>query len=96
MFHYVVQVIPTKDFKIYVYFADGKIRLFDMSAYLNKGVFKKLADINIFIEKCTVMNNTLAWDVDGNFDEYNCIDISPETIYDTGVDVADPLSENVA
>ena len=96
MFHSVVQVKPTHDFKVYVYFADGKIKLFDMSSLLGKGIFKQISDIDNFTEKCTVMNHTLAWDVGGNFDEYKCLDIDPETIYASAVDVADPLEEDVA
>ena len=92
MFHSVIQVKPTQEFKVYVYFDDGKIKLFDMTSLLGKGVFKQISDIDAFLEKCTVLNQTLAWDVGGNFDEYHCIDIDPETIYSTGIDVADPLS----
>lgn len=33
------------------------------------------------MEKCTVMNETLAWDIGGNRDESNCIDIYPFEIY---------------
>jgi hypothetical protein len=95
MFHTVIQVKPTQDFKVYVYFDDGKIKLFDMTPLLGKGVFKQISDLDAFMEKCTVLNQTLAWDVGGNFDEYNCIDIDPETIYSTGIDVSDPLSANI-
>ena len=94
MLHTVVQVKPTQEFKVYVYFDDGKIKLFDMTSLLGKGVFKQISDIDAFIEKFTILNHTLAWDVGGNFDEYNCIDIDPETIYSTGIDVADPFSPN--
>ncbi|MEI8347203.1 MAG: DUF2442 domain-containing protein [Pseudomonadota bacterium] len=96
MLHTVVQVKPTHDFKVYVYFCDGKIKLFNVAPMLKKGVFKKISNIDVFMEKCTVINQTLAWDVAGGFDEYNCLDIDPETIYDTGLDVADPLSKKVA
>lgn len=94
MLHTVVQVKPTRDFKVYVYFDDGKIKLFDMRSLLGKGVFKQISDVDAFLEKCTVLNHTLAWDVGGNFDENKCIDIDPETIYSIGVEVADPLSDN--
>lgn len=93
MLHTVIQVKPTADFKVYVYFDDGKIKLFDMSHLLGMGVFKQISDIDPFMMKCTVMNKTLAWDIGGNFDEYKCIDIDPETIYTDGIDVADPLTE---
>ncbi len=92
----VIQVLPRKDFKVYVYFDDGRIKLYDMDPHLGKGVFQKISNQNDFIEKCTVLNGTLAWDVAGNFDNYNCIDISPETIYDEGQDVGDQLNKVVA
>ena len=63
---------------------------------IGKGVFKPLESIDFFIERCTVMNDTLAWDVTGTFDPRECIDIAPETIYVDGVDVADPLASEVA
>ena len=92
MLHSVIQVKPTPNFKVYVYFDDGKIKLFDMAPLLGKGVFKQIADMHVFMGKCTVLNHTLAWDIDGNFDEYKCLDIDPETIYNSGIDVEDPLS----
>lgn len=96
MLHSVIQVKPTREFKVYVYFADGKIKLFDMAPLIKKGVFKKISKIEDFIEQCTVINGTLAWDIGGNFNEYECLDIAPETIYESGVDVVDPLAEKVA
>lgn len=89
----VIQVKPTQDFKVYVYFSDGKIKLFDMSPHLGKGIFKQISDIRFFIEKCTVINHTLAWDLGGNFDPYKCLDIAPDAIYQDGIDVADPLTK---
>ena len=81
MIRSVIQVLPKNNFKVYVYFDDGKIKLFDMSH---------------FIDKCTVLNGTLAWDLDGKYDGTNCIDIAPETIYENGKDVSDPLAFSVA
>lgn len=96
MLHTVIQVKPTKDFKVYVYFDDGKIKLFDMNPHLGKGVFQQISDVDSFMDKCTVINHTLAWDIGGNFDPHKCLDIDPETIYSTGVDVVDPLKNGVA
>jgi len=59
----VIQVIPTKDFKVYIYFIDGKIKLFDAKELIQRGVFKQLQDVDIFINTCTVLNDTLAWDL---------------------------------
>jgi hypothetical protein len=88
----VVQVAPTDDFKVYVYFDDGKIKLFNMSHLVGVGVFAPLSDLKIFKEKCTILNDTLAWDLKGNRDEFNCLDIDPLTIYNDGLDVMDPLA----
>ena len=91
----VIQVKPRDDFKVYVYFNNGKIKLYDMrDTAKSGGVFSQISDINSFIEKCTVMNGTLAWDISGTFDPTHCIDIDPETIYNTGEDVlSDPLED---
>lgn len=87
MFHTVIRVEPTDDFKVYVYFDDGVTKLFDVKPYLNKGVFQKISNPKDFAAKCTVMNKTLAWDLSGKNDPTNCIDIDSETIYSSGVTV---------
>lgn len=93
--HTVIQVLPTDDFKVYVYFDDGIIKLFNAKTLVScGGIFQKIADIQTFKNTCTVMNGTLAWDVSGNFDVENCIDIDPDTIYNTAQDVPDPFSTN--
>ena len=52
----------------------------------------QISDIDNFLNKCTVMNGTLAWDLSGKFDPTNCIDMDPESIYMTSEDVMiDPL-----
>ncbi len=87
----VVQVIPQNDFQVYVYFEDGKIKLYNMSHLIGVGVFAPLKDIKIFKDKCKILNNTLAWDLTGKSDEFNCLDIDSNTIYEFGLDVKDPL-----
>lgn len=82
MFPKVVQVIPTKEYSVYVYFEDGKIVCYDMSQMLEKEVFQPLKDIDIFIDTCTVLNDTLAWDIDKNRDNTTCLDIDPDTLYE--------------
>ena len=57
---------------------DGKIVCYDMKNMLDKEVFKPLKDISVFIDTCTVMNDTLAWDIGGNRDARKCIDIKRE------------------
>lgn len=93
----VIQVKPRDDFKVYVYFDDGKIKLYDMKPLIEKGgVFQKISQTGEFMSQCTVMNGTLAWDISGRFDESNCIDIDPETIYSEGDEVSDPLEHIIA
>jgi hypothetical protein len=92
----VIQVIPKNDFKVYVYFCDGKIKLYDMSHLIGVGVFKKISNIDVFIKTCTVLNGTLAWDIEGKLDTYNCLDLDPETIYMDGIDVKDPNEKAIS
>ena len=73
-----------------VYFADGKIKLFDATSLVEKGVFRKLKDIELFMKSCTVINGTLGWDIGGNHDTNECLDLDPENLYMNCVDVAEP------
>ncbi len=77
----IVQVAPQTDYTVYVYFEDGKVVCYDVKPFLQNGVFTQIEDINVFIDRCTIMNDTLAWDVSGNGDPASCIDIDPETLY---------------
>ena len=82
MFPKVVQVIPMKNYSVYVYFEDGKIVCYDMSRMIDKEAFGVLKDINVFMDTCTVLNDTLAWDVKQNRDNTSCLDIDPDTLYE--------------
>jgi hypothetical protein len=90
----VVQVFPQEDYTVYVYFVDGKVKQYDVRHLVGKGVFHRLKNKEFFIEHCTVLNHTLAWDISGTFDPYTCIDIDPVTIYENGITVSDPLEES--
>lgn len=81
LFPEVVQVVPHEDFTVSVYFSDGKIVCYDAVPKLEQGLFTKLKDIEIFMETCMILNDTLAWDIAGNRDESQCIDIDPDTLY---------------
>ena len=81
----VVQVLPTKDYTVYVFFENGVIKEYSLKKTITKGgVFEKLVDIDFFINSCTVMNRTLAWDLSGRRDPTDCIDICPDVIYEDG------------
>lgn len=90
MFHKVVQVYPTDDFHVYLYFVDGKVKLFNAKELITKGIFKQLQEINLFINACTVMNDTLAWDLSGKHDPLDCLDLDPEELYNSSPDVEEP------
>ena len=82
MFPEVVKVKPNDDYMVYVYFSDGKIVCYDVKPLLEKNVFRKLKEKDIFMDTCTILNDTLAWDISGNRDENSCIDINPEILYE--------------
>lgn len=81
MFPKVVQVIPMKNYSVFVYFEDGKIVCYDMSKMIDKEVFRPLKDLELFLNTCTVLNDTLAWDITEDRDACNCLDIDPDTLY---------------
>jgi len=93
MYYSIIQVLPTNDYKVYLYFSSGEVRLFDATFLLDKGVFKALKDKKLFMESCTVLNNTLAWDIAGNFDPYKCLDLDPEMLYEDSIKTDDPLAK---
>lgn len=77
----VVQVKPKDNYEVEILFHDGKLVCYDVKPLLSKGVFKILLDKDFFINRCTVLNHTLAWDITGNYDERKCLDVDPETLY---------------
>ena len=77
----VVQVVPFEYYTVDVYFDDGKIVRYDVTPFLEEGIFRKLKDLQVFINACTILNGTLAWDIAGNRNEQECIDIDPETLH---------------
>lgn len=44
----VKDVIPNDDYTINLIFDNGEEKMFDVTPYLDKGIFKELSDINIF------------------------------------------------
>jgi len=87
---HIIQVKPTKDYIVYVFFDNGIIKEYSLKSDIEAGgVFEKIKDVNIFIDRCTIMNGTLAWDISGDRDTTKCIDICPDTIYKDGVTIKD-------
>ena len=77
----IVQVVPFEDYTVSVYFSDGKIVLYDVKPKLESGVFQALKNLDTFMERCVIMNDTLAWDVNDDGNPSDCIDIAPDTLY---------------
>lgn len=78
----IVQVVPNENYTVTVYFEDGKIVLYDVTPFLGKEIFEPLNDKDIFMNTCTILNDTLAWDITGDRDTSKCIDIDPDTLYE--------------
>ena len=90
----VVQVLAGKDFTVHVYFLDGAIRLLDAKLLLKQGgVFSPLRDEATFRNSLTVMNGTVAWDLEGTRNTSACIDLDPCELYDNCPSSIDPLQE---
>ncbi len=77
----IVQVVPHENYTVSVYFCDGKTVLYDVNPKLGQGLFQQLADLSFFMERCRIMNDTLAWDLSGTGDETRCLDIDPDMLY---------------
>ncbi|HCM24997.1 MAG: hypothetical protein A2Z99_02945 [Treponema sp. GWB1_62_6] len=90
----IVQVLPLENFDLILYFVDGRIKKYNISHLVGKGVFSVLADPEFYRSRCTIMNHTVAWDISGQYDPSTCIDLDPEVLYRDGVDVKDPLEES--
>ena len=89
----VLQVLPTVDYKVYIYFDDGTIRLYDATEQLKVGRFKQLLVDDMFMTACTVINNTLAWTLDFSYTDKgdNVLDLDPIQLYNTCPIVDEPL-----
>lgn len=90
----VVQAVAGKDHSVYAYFQDGTIHLLNALPLVQKGgVFSPLQDMNFFRERLTVINDTVAWDVDGTRNPCTCVDLDPCELYENCPAVEDPLKD---
>ncbi|MDF1553496.1 MAG: DUF2442 domain-containing protein [Deferrisomatales bacterium] len=69
----VTKVVPKEDYHLLVTFSTGETKMFDARPYLEKGVFTRLKDKQLF-NQAYVAYDTICWP--GN------LDIAPETLYD--------------
>ncbi len=68
----VIKVNPLDNYQLELWFASEEHRLFDMTPYLEKGIFTQLKDITLF-NQAFVAYHTVCWPHE--------LDISPETLY---------------
>lgn len=72
----VVHVEPLSEYKLFLEFENMEKRIFDVSPYLEMGVFRQLKDMGIF-SRAYVDGGTVMWPGE--------IDIAPETLYDRSI-----------
>ena len=71
-------VRPLKNYKLLVFFENGKQRVFDVKPYLGKGIFAELKNPALF-NSVRISFDTIEWP--------NGADICPETVYHESVSV---------
>lgn len=76
----VKSVKPLNNFKLELLFKNGEIKIFDVSPYLNKGIFIALQDVKLF-NSVKISFDTIEWD--------NRADIDPETLYEESTHLND-------
>ena len=72
----VVAVIANPNFSLDLKFSDGSVKRFDVTPYLDRGIFTELKNLDYF-KQARVAFGTVQWP--------NEQDIAPETLYIEGV-----------
>ncbi|WP_414040088.1 DUF2442 domain-containing protein [Acidithiobacillus sp. M4-SHS-6] len=78
----VVRVLPRDNFTLELWFDTGDHRLFDMTPYLDKGVFTRLKNLAEF-KRAYVGFDTVCWP--------DNLDLAPETLFDRSVPLGEEL-----
>lgn len=90
----VTQAVAGEDYTVYAYFHDGTVRRFDAKPLIEQGgVFLPLWDEDFFRTHLTVLNDAVAWDMDGTRNPRTCIDLDPCEMYESCPIVDDPPRE---
>ncbi len=76
-FPQVIQAIAGKNYCVYAYFTDGSIKQYNAKWLVENGTLNDES----FVKSLTILNGTVAWDLSGEYDTTNCIDIDPFTVY---------------
>ena len=72
----VKKVIPLENYKLELTFTNNEVRVFDVSPYLDLGIFKELRDKSIF-NSVQVFMGSVKWKNDQDF--------CPDTLYEDSV-----------
>lgn len=80
----VTSVAALANYRLLLGFANGDQRVFDVTPYLDKGVFAALKDMSVF-RSVRVNFDTVEW--------ANGADLCPEVLYELSVPVAPGLTE---
>lgn len=75
MYLAITEVEPKEGYKLLLTFENGEQKIFDMSPYLDTGIFKELKDVAIF-NSVRVSFDSIEW--------ANEADIDPEVLYEFG------------
>ena len=76
MYLSIKEVKPLDEYKLLLTFENNEVRLFDMSPYLGKGIFKELKDKSKF-NSVKVCFDTIEWE--------NEADMDPEMLYEDSI-----------
>jgi len=79
----VIRVVAHNDFTLELWFDTGDHRLFDAMPYLNRGVFVRLQNIDLF-KQAFVALDTVCWPGE--------LDLAPETLFDCSVSIETALT----
>jgi len=74
----VIAVSANRDFSLDLKFSDGSLKRFDVTPYLDRGIFTELKNLDYF-KQARVAFGTVQWP--------NEQDIAPETLYLDGIAV---------
>ncbi len=72
----ITAVTPLNDYKLLLNFTNGEQRIFDMSPYLDKGVFQQLRDKSYF-NAVLISGGSIVWPEEQ--------DLCPDTLYEKSI-----------
>ena len=78
----IYKAIPLRNHRLKIEFLNGEIRIFDVSPFLERGIFKQLNDKSYF-DRVSVKMGTVEWP--------NGQDFCPDTVYENSIPY---ISEN--